>query len=54
MLKACLVDEACSSAIHDDTSQPIRLQEPKPPDLEFDLHVEHPELIEALKKSLCR
>ena len=51
LFKACSVDEACSSAIHvgledDDTSQPIRLQEPKLPDLKSDLHVEYAELIE--------
>ena len=58
LFKACSVDEACSSAIHvslddDDTSQPIRLQEPKLPDLESDLHVEHAELIEAIEKDFA-
>ena len=43
-----------SSAIGDnDTSQPIRLQEPKLPDLESDLHVEHAELIEAIEKDFA-
>ena len=56
LFKACSVDEACSSAIgpeDDDTSQPIRLQEPKLPDLESDLHIEHAELIEAIEKDFA-
>ena len=57
LFKACSVDEACSSAIHvgledDDTSQLIRLQEPKLPAVESDVEsdVEHAELIEAIEK----
>ena len=38
---------------HDDASQPIRLQEPKHPDLESDLHVEHAELIEAIERDFA-
>ena len=56
LFKACSVDEACSSAIgpeDDDTSQPIRLQEPKLPDLESDLHIEHAELIEAIEQDFA-
>ena len=58
LFKACSIDEACSKAIHvdledDDTSQPIRLQEPKLPDLESGLHVEHAELIEAIEKGFA-
>ena len=58
LFKACSVDEACSSALHvgledDETSQPIRLQEPKLPDLESDLHVEHAELIEVIEKDFA-
>ena len=58
LFKACSVNEACSSAIHvgledDDTSQPNRLQEPKLPDLESDLHVEDAELIEAIEKDFA-
>ena len=48
--------EACSNAIgleDDDTSQPIRLQEPKLPDLESALHVEHAELIEVIEKDFA-
>ena len=49
------VVEACSSAIgpEDDDTQLIRLEEPKLPDLESDLHIEHAELIEAIEKDFA-
>ena len=57
LFNTCTVDEACSSAItslkDDDTTQSIRLQEAKLPDLESDLYVEHAELIEAIEKAFA-
>ena len=50
LFKTCTVDEACSSAINvgledNDTSQSISL--------EFNLHVEHAELIKAIEKDIA-
>ena len=42
----------CSAALNVD-DQPITLQQPKLPDLESDLHIEHAELIADVEKKLA-
>ena len=49
LMKACSIDENCSAAgLVDSEDQPIRLQKPKLPDLESELHINHAELIAEL------
>ena len=51
-MKACSIDENCNAAgLVDSEDQPIRLQKPKLPDLESELHINHAELIAELENT---
>ena len=54
LTKACSIDENCSAAgLVDSEDQPIRLQKPKLPVLESELHINHAELIAELEKKFA-
>ena len=54
LMKACSIDENCSAAgLVNSEDQPIRLQKPKLPDLESELHINHAELIAELEKKFA-
>ena len=52
LFTASMSRSGCSAALNVD-DQPIALQQPKLPDLESDLHIEHAELIADLEKKLA-
>ena len=43
-------DDGSAAGLHHDSSQPIKLQEQKLPDIESDLHVEYAKLIADIEK----